>query len=667
MLAGLVLATGSRAGAEGTVSTASTSALVEAIRGGGLVTLTFAETLIVVAPLLITVDTMIVGAGSGGRTVTLSGGGVRRVLEVLPGVRLELSNLVIRDGFAVTGAGIRNEGTLLASNVTFVACKARGADGFDGAPGEDRPGVGSDGGGGADGGGGGGGAVENQGASRLVDCVFQGNQALGGAGGKGGDRGQGGFRLGRGGDGGRGAAAWGGALWNAGTMELERCLFTANSAEGGDGGAGGSEAAIIGAGQGGPGAEGAGGAVFSTGHLTVSQSSFATNLVTGGIGARAGAPLEVIGRDGATGGAARGGAIAFWGDGWIVNSTFFTNLMAGGNGGAGVAGGFTAGDGGAGGDALGAALHVLGAAALTNVTLAWNAGTNGVGGAAGGTGGEQGAAGRRGGSAIALEENGAARVINSILAAHDLGTTHGNVVDAGANVFSDGGPVGSGPYSVRSADPHLGEFKVWTQGLPGLMPLQLSPAVDRADPDTSPKADQRGIARLDGLGPDSGAIEAAIARWALSGAIRAGGVGLADVPVRVTATVSGVDLAFEVRSLADGSFRFPDLPPGIYLVVPGADGAGFKPPLMQVGLSAEVGNVFFERVAPTLHATRDAGTGRLVFTADAVPRRSYDLQGGAELHRWETLGVATADAAGRVRVEYPAGTEARGFFRLSER
>ncbi|MCC6232352.1 MAG: carboxypeptidase regulatory-like domain-containing protein, partial [Verrucomicrobiales bacterium] len=591
---------------EGTVATASTSALVEALRGGGLVTLTFAETLIVETPILITADTTLVGAGSGGRTVTLSGGGVRRILQVLPGVRLEISQCILRDAVAASGAGIANEGTLVASNVTFIACKAIGASGAAGLAGENLPGVGGNGTGGADGFPAGGGAVENQGTARLVECIFQGNQALGGQGGKGGDRGLGGFRLGHGGDGGRGAAAWGGALWNAGTMELERCLFTANSAEGGDGGAGGSEAAILGAGQGGPGAEGAGGAVFSTGWLTVDRCSFATNLVTGGIGARAGATLESLGRDGATGGAARGGAIAWWGEGWVVNTTFYTNLMAGGNGGNGVAGTFTSGDGGAGGDGLGAAIHVLGSVALTNVTLAWNTGTNGIGGTAGDSFfGEAGAAGRRGGSALAVEAPGRAVVINSILASTELTTVHGEVSDAGHNLFSDAGTPTAGPGSVRGAHPRLSGFQVWTQGLPGLQPLVLSPAIDLADAMASPKWDQRGLSRLDGAGPDAGALEASLTRWSLSGVVRAAGVGLGGVPVRVTGTVAGSEVAYDLVTREDGTFRLADLPPAIYLVVPGISGAGYQPPLAQVGLSADVSNLVFERTAPSLQATRD--------------------------------------------------------------
>ncbi|MCC6234700.1 MAG: hypothetical protein IT580_18805, partial [Verrucomicrobiales bacterium] len=101
-------------------------------------------------------------------------------------------------------------------------------------------------------------------------------------------------------------------------------------------------------------------------------------------------------------------------------------------------------------------------------------------------------------------------------------------------------------------------------------------------------------------------------------------------------------------------------------VVPGISGAGYQPPLAQVGLSADVSNLVFERTAPSLQATRDTVSGRWVFTANGTPHRTYRLEGGSQLSRWETLATTTADAAGRVRIDYLPPTAASGFFRLSE-
>ncbi|MCA9657027.1 MAG: hypothetical protein KC486_01670, partial [Myxococcales bacterium] len=126
---------------------------------------------------------------------------------------------------------------------------------------------------------------------------------------------------------------------------------------------------------------------------------------------------------------------------------------SGGSGGTGGTGSFTVGDGGSGGAAVGSALHARGALELFNVTFARNSGTNGLGGASGnGRGGRSGGDGLLAGSCAAADPGAVVRVANSILASSDFGTVYGPVLDAGHNLFTDGGTGTPGPGSLRNSD-----------------------------------------------------------------------------------------------------------------------------------------------------------------------------------------------------------------------
>jgi hypothetical protein len=224
---------------EGTVTTNSTTALLHALGGGGEVRLSFLGTLTLELPLLIAADTVLVGDAPGGRTVSISGAERHRLFRVLPGIRFEVRNLILRDGLATNGAAILNEGLLHVSNVVFQGCSARGTAGAAGAAGAERFGYGEDGESGQPGEPASGGAILNLGEATLLDCTFDGNEAVGGDGGLGGAGGQGGWRTGAGGDGGSGATAYGGAVANAGFLRVTNCVFAGNSAQGGDGASGG--------------------------------------------------------------------------------------------------------------------------------------------------------------------------------------------------------------------------------------------------------------------------------------------------------------------------------------------------------------------------------------------------------------------------------------------
>ncbi|MBL9138030.1 MAG: hypothetical protein JNK85_19340 [Verrucomicrobiales bacterium] len=645
--------------AEGTVTNASTAALLQGLRGGGEVRLTFTDTLTLETPILIAADTTLIGASTNGRAVTLSGGSKLRLFQVLPGISFEMRNCILRDGLSTNGGAIFNEGVLVLQGVTIQSCKATGPAGTAGADGEDNFGVGGDGEDGTSGTPAAGGAIYSTGHLSITQCTFNANVATGGDGGAGGARGNGAFRLGRGGSGGQGAPAHGGAIASTGTLVIEASEFTNNSADGGNGGSGGSEADVIGAGRGGVGAFGAGGAIQSTGTLLILRSSFATNLATGGNSALPGATFENIGRDGDRGGGAYGGAIASWGGGGIINSTFFTNLLIGGNGANGAVGTFVAGDGGDGGDALGAAIHARGGLGVTNVTFAWNSATNGVPGTAGNSGfAEDGSPGRAAGSALATDSGPAPILVNCVLAARTIPTLFGAVVDAGHNLFTDTGTGTKGPGSILSTQPDLGEYKVWDQRPPGLLPNAGSPAVDAADPVAAPIYDQRGVERKSGgLGPDIGALETSASGYLVRGRVMRGNVGVAGITVSIGELTDLTD--------ANGTFEFGPLLQGFYTVTLPNGGVGYVPRLHQIALTADVTDLVFLVQAPTLSIAVNRETRRGIVTGEGEPGVTYRLEGSPDLGAWSDEASTIAGAQGAIVFEVAIPESGTRYYRVS--
>lgn len=650
--------------AAGTVTTNTTAALLAAVRGGGLVQIAVSDVITVEIPIEIGLDTVVEGSSTSGRTAIFSGGSVRRIFRVLPGVRFQIQNCTVREGRATSGGAILNEGFLIASNVVFSTSKAIGDAGVAGADGGSEFGFGDDGENGTSGGEAAGGAVYSTGEATFVDCTFTANSAEAGDGGKGGAGGAGGTHSGSGGDGGNGGTAFGGAVASTGPLAVLRSLFTANNAGGGDAGAGGgvgsTNSTAAGSGSGGKGGWGLGGAIYSAGALVIGQSTFATNLASGGNATAAGSPRVNIGENGRRGGSALGGAIAAWSTGSLVNSTLYTNLLVGGAGGNGGAGTATVGDGGDGGDALGAGVYVHGAFAITNATLAMNIGTNGAAGSSGKSGsGEAGDAGRRGGHAVAAdpEGSGVVTVVNSILTSSQLRTTYGPVVDAGANLFSDTGTGTPGPGSILSKDPLLGVYGVATSGTPGLLPLPGSPAVDAAIRTAAPAVDQRGVARPIGVGPDIGALESSTTSYFLSGQILDGVKGVPGVEVRVADRVQTTD--------ASGHFQFGPLASGLYTVSLPDDGAGFVPRVYQLSLEADVADLVFRVVPLTLTFEYATESGESWVRATGRPGREFRLEGSVDLRAWQTLGSVVSDGRGQAEFRHAPGAAPQWFYRVT--
>lgn len=393
LFASAILVNGS-AHAAGVVTSSALTNLYAALLGGGRVTfnLSAAATYNLQAPLQIQTDT-ILDASASAYAVTFAGGNNVRLFNVSPGVRLELLKVSLVNGLSTNGGAVYNDhGTLIATDCTFNNHHATGAAGVAGTAGRDDYNIGHTGGTGGTGGAGTGGAIWSSGDVQLTRCTFDSNQAQGGDGGDGGTGGTGAIQAGDGGDAGPPGAGFGGALYCTGQLALDACTFQANSATGGGGGSGGS---------GGPGSSffsptsgrssgggaSAGGAVYSLGSAVVADCTFVTNTVTGGAAVKEFANATGMGRDGHSGGATYGGAFFNGGTAQFVNSTFSANAVTGGAGGAGGdSSKFFGGRGGDGGAALGGSLWNQGQVAVTNCTFAAGYAAGGAGGAAGASG-----------------------------------------------------------------------------------------------------------------------------------------------------------------------------------------------------------------------------------------------------------------------------------------
>lgn len=259
------------------------------------------------------------------------------------------------------------------------------------------------------------------GLNMALRGMFVSNLALGGSGGRGGS-GTPAFDPGvtsngiRGGAGGAGGEAKGGALYDGGSLDLGMVTLDSNQAVGGSGGDGGTGGAASGSGNGGQGGSGgAGGSAFGGGAYSAT-ATLASGTVTGnravggrgGNGAQSGTPGDAGGSsqvagDGGAGGNAAGGALYSTGAATTTGSLYFSgNKAIGGRGGDGAyaPGSSSSGsnsDGGAGGSASGGALYSGGLLTLgASATFEGNSAQGGSGGLAnesdkggsvGGTGG----------------------------------------------------------------------------------------------------------------------------------------------------------------------------------------------------------------------------------------------------------------------------------------
>jgi YD repeat-containing protein len=487
----------------GVVSTCTESALTNALAGGGTVTFGCSGTIVVANTIVISTNTIMNASGS---SVLISGGDWVRVFLVNTNVTLTMYNVTICNGRAGGGAGIRNDGTLVAYECAFQNNHAWGAAGTTGT----TETGGADGGPGGNGAPGTGGAIRNFGTLRLSRCSFQTNSAIGGNGGAGG----GALAVpGAGGAGGDGASGQGGAIYSSGTAFITNCTFEANIAIGGNAGAGGRGPLFDKQRIGAPGAaaSSSGGALDSPGTATVIGCTFTENESWGGDGQNGGQRADWDGRDGSDGAGSFGGAICNSGTGRFANCTIYFNISVGGDGGDGGFSRFNGGDGGRGGNGWGGGLYSSGTAYVTNSTFASSGAYGGIGGAygAGGgvpnTNGVNGAAGDAKGGNIA-NNAGTFHLRASILAYRlEGGEAFGAITDAGRNISDGAFPTFTEANSVNNTDPLLVNFAD-NGGFTKTCALATnSPAIDQISLANCPDTDQRWYARS-GLG-DIGAYE----------------------------------------------------------------------------------------------------------------------------------------------------------------
>jgi len=177
---------------------------------------------------------------------------------------------------------------------------------------------------------------------------------------------------------------YGGAIYNAGTLQMTGCSFVSNSASG--------DTAVNAS-------EGDGGAIYNTGIITAWDCVFIGNSAAGGIGSP---PFPFI----SAGGAANGGALFKGNQATCVSCMFSNNTAFGGMGGSYVNEANYA--GASGGGANGGAICNKGSLVASNNTFAQNVATGGQGGTGGSeynafyvyNGGAGGAGGSSAGGAV---------------------------------------------------------------------------------------------------------------------------------------------------------------------------------------------------------------------------------------------------------------------------
>ncbi|MBM7505889.1 choice-of-anchor Q domain-containing protein [Agromyces aurantiacus] len=479
---------------------------------------------------IITSHIVIEGAGA---VIQRSGGASLRAFAVLDGGYLDLRNVHVK-GFAVKGGNGAGGGggglgaggaiyvhdsTLIVQQSTFQSNVATGGNGsasFGGAGGGGG-GLGGDGGvqpypaGDANHMGGGGGGSRGDGQSPLND--FYGHPP-GRGGGTVQDGEDGGYRCG-------GAGGDGGPLLTSDDGDDGQCpggggggggpyqglvVFSGDGGDGAYGGGGGGGGYDTGdGGHGGFGGGGGSGPAFGLPDDEWEGGSGGDGGFGGGGGSGPGGVFFGDPGDGGTfagnagnhhggGGAGLGGAIfGHASEILIVNSTFMGNAAV-----RGVAGGS---EGRNGADAGGAIFLVAGELGINSSTIAGNEST--------GDGAGVVAYKPTTGDATTLS------MYNTIVAGntgHDECFVLGGVTKVGANNLVTPHPLDDTRTEcagiTQTDDPQLSAL---ADNPPGLTPTMAiswtSPAIDAADPDTSPLDDQRGVNRPQFAGPDIGAYE----------------------------------------------------------------------------------------------------------------------------------------------------------------
>ena len=502
--------------AAGVVSGCTEAALRVALASGGSITFTGDCSITLSQQIPIFRPTVI---DAQGHNVVISGGSSVSLFDVT--TNLTLRGLSLLNGKSTTSGAalhIAPGALVIAENCIFGGNSVVATNGLSGtAGGTNSAATGLDGTDGMNGPAAFGGCIYNSGDLALTRCILTNNSVVAGNGGSGGAGGNGGgpfFVGGNGGNGATGGLALGGAIYNLANATIVNCLFSGNTATGGNGGAGGAGGTGLNPGfdgSGGSGGIGYGGAFYNAQNLTLSGSTFSTNSARGGNSATAGTGGNGTGQNGAKGADASGGALfnAWWAV--ATNCTFYTNTVFGGagaNGGNGRATFAIPGAGGDGGDAIGGSVGNVNALTIITCTLSGGAGFGGTNGLAGNgkfieSPGNPGIA--KGGNIA--NSGGELSVLGTIVAASISGqNAFGQLTDLGYNLSSDSTSSFVNA-SLQNTDPKLAPLAFNGGPTPTMALLSGSPAINRIPANLIPPTDQRGFARPFGEFGDIGAFE----------------------------------------------------------------------------------------------------------------------------------------------------------------
>lgn len=460
-----------------------------------------------------------------------------------------------------------------------------------------------------------GGAISNAGTVNLDHVALSNNSA--GSGGAGGNSNTSVPASGAaGGNGGRG-----GAVYNAPAAVLNLTAVTLSANRSGNGGPGGGADGTSDNGGGG-GCCGDGGGLFNDGGtVDVAASTFNQNIAgDGGAGGFGGNPMSGTAGAGGTGqGGASGGAIATVGGSLtITNSTISENLSgSGGNGGQGGIGGIPAQDGAGGnagnGSAGGGIFARAGSSvALTNVTIAQNqSGGPGTPGAGRTTSGSPGLPAQAAGVFV----NGATVTAkDTLLASNAVGNCGGpTAVTDGHNNLSF---PGSGcPGGFLTGDPRLAPLRdnggpTQTMGLGA-----GSAAIDQGA--GCPASDQRGAARPSGPACDIGAYELVLPVVS---------TGPASPVTSSGATLSGS--VIPNQSSASASFQYGTTT-AYGSTTPIQQGGGFAPITFSAQVSGLAPNTTYHYRLVATSPDGTAGGSDQTFTTGAAPSGPAPPVGGS--------------------------------------
>ncbi len=655
LFAGFCLLVAQATSQAGVVSSLTQSNLMMALTNGGPVTFLTDGTLTLTSTVQIATDTVIDGVG---RAVTISGGGRSnnlngvRIFFVTNNVTLTLRNLTVANGRSTNGAAIYNAGGLVnISNCLLAVNLALGKVPLDGVNG----GIGGNGTSGGTGAPAFGGGIYNLGTVSIIKSILFGNGAFGSNGGDGGKGGDDSAFGGDGGNGGGGGFAAGGAIYNLGNVSISNSTFQINSAAGGDGGLPGSggTAPFPGKpGNGGIGGAGYGGSIYNLGNVTVNNSTFVTNKAFGASTAHAGPD-----RDGGNGGFGYGGGIYNLGFVTVTNSTFTENIVRGGKGGDVFQGNFIfAGDGG---PARGGAIFNSNSVVLVSCTIATN---NAIGGAGGISSfvDNKGSTGVSQGGNIYQQNPGQVQMHNTILAKGTNGSNYaGTVIDDGYNLSSDTTPVftaGSG--SRNNLNARLASLANNVAGIsPTMALLSGSAAIDNGDPSFCLAIDQRGVARPQGNACDIGAFEF-VATFGIAGRLMDGTNGVRGSPVVASGPVTN-----SVNSATNGNYSISNLVVGSYSVTAGPS---YSPSnyVVTLGAGSNFTNLNFSFIGSMLSfpSFSTNANGFFSFLVTGKPtqntNQSYTLQRSTNLVDWSNFQTNINVTNGILPI---SGTNAFGF------